>query len=58
MSYDLDNELQVTFSFAGGVPGGPPNFWEGIPAEEISQQIGKAIEKAIERIREKGLTEA
>jgi len=35
------------------VPGGPPNFGEGVPAEEISQQIGKVIEKSIERIREK-----
>jgi hypothetical protein len=53
VSYDIDNELQLTFSFAGGMPGRPPNFGEGIPAEEISQQIGQVIEKSIERIREK-----
>ncbi len=51
ISFDKENNLQLTYSFAGGIPGDAepgPN----VSLEEMSQKAGLAVEKSIGKIRE------
>jgi len=51
ISFDKGDNLQLTFSFVGGVPGQAdpdPN----VSLEELSQRIGWAVEKSIAKVRE------
>ncbi|KAF8890620.1 hypothetical protein BD779DRAFT_1516055 [Infundibulicybe gibba] len=51
LSYDGDNNMLLTFTFANGIPGFEPG--KGRPgAEELNKTIGKGVEHTIERIRQ------
>ncbi|KAF8662767.1 hypothetical protein AX16_001125 [Volvariella volvacea WC 439] len=48
LSYDWEDELVLTFSFTGGVPGTRADQ----PAKEINAIVGQAVEHTIQRLRE------
>ena len=51
ISFDKGNNLQLTYSFVGGIPGiadpGP-----SVSLKEMSQEVGFSVEKSIAKIRE------
>ena len=49
MSYDPNGEMQLTFSFVGGVPGTNPD--DVLSITELNARVGKGVEDAIEVIR-------
>jgi len=51
LSYDEHNELNLTFSFAGGIPGFPPSATPP-PPQELNKTIGKGVEITLQKIRE------
>jgi len=51
ISFDKENNLQLTFSFVGGVPG-QADPGSGVSVEELSQKAGLAVEKSIAKFRE------
>ncbi|KAF8952771.1 hypothetical protein BDZ97DRAFT_1930328 [Flammula alnicola] len=54
VSYDKDNEMILTFSFAGGIPGFTSNLPAGErpSAKDLNAAIGPGVEHTINRIRE------
>jgi hypothetical protein len=51
LSYDVDGELVLTFSFANGIPGFSPG--EPLPdAKALNKTIGGGVEHTIKRLRE------
>ncbi|KXN86682.1 hypothetical protein AN958_09766 [Leucoagaricus sp. SymC.cos] len=51
ISYDEKNELMLTFSFVGGVPGYAAGSEEP-SAEDLNQVVGNGVQTTINRIRE------
>jgi len=51
ISFDKGNDLQLTYSFVGGIPGGV-DPGPSVSLEEMSQKAGLAVEKSIAKIRE------
>lgn len=51
LSYNVDGELVLTFSFANGIPGFPAG--KSLPdAQALNRSVGGGIEHTIRRIRE------
>lgn len=48
ISYDTNDELLLTFTFAGNVPGVKP----GTPKKEVNKLVGSGVEHTIKRLRE------
>ncbi|TFK37654.1 hypothetical protein BDQ12DRAFT_685061 [Crucibulum laeve] len=51
ISYDASNELVLTFSFAGGIPGFSPVEGSEPGPRQLNQSVGAGVEVTIERIR-------
>lgn len=51
ISYDQNNQLLLTFSFVGGVPG-QPGYAEKSTHEELNKVVGDVIQKTIDLVRE------
>jgi len=51
ISFDKENNLQLTFSFLGGYPGGE-DPGPSVSLEEMSQKVGLVVEKTIEVVRD------
>lgn len=52
LSYDVINELVLTFSYAGGIPGFTPVGEFHPTPHELNEAVGVGVELTIERIRE------
>lgn len=52
LSYDANNELVLTYSFAGGIPGFTPVGEFHPSPHELNRAVGVGVELTIERIRE------
>ncbi|KAJ3545478.1 hypothetical protein NMY22_g2433 [Coprinellus aureogranulatus] len=51
LSYDENNELVLTYSFAGGIPGLKATDTVP-PPEELNKSIGRAVDETLVKIRE------
>ncbi|EDR09413.1 uncharacterized protein LACBIDRAFT_293900 [Laccaria bicolor S238N-H82] len=52
LSYDANNELVLTFSYAGGIPGFTPVGELHPSPHELNRAVGVGVDLTIERIRE------
>lgn len=54
VSYDEEDRLLLTFSFAGGIPGYDTSALDGARplAKDLNKRIGPAVEHTIQAIRE------
>jgi hypothetical protein len=51
LSYNEDNELVLTYSFAGGIPGQKPT--DELPSpDELNKSVGRTVEQHLVIIRE------
>lgn len=51
LSYDVSNQLVLTFTFTGGIPGFPKDL-SSTNAKELNQHVGSGVERTIAKIRE------